>query len=158
MLDQTEKVSSFVSHHRSVVSRLCPSCKQRTQEKKKSTQWVCPTNASAKKQHAQHHLRHHDPSPLSNPHRALPLPLRLLLPLPHQTRLAHLVGGDPLALDGPGADALVRGVVAREVAVLDQAAARVAAREVDDFELCVARAGQSGGWRCWSRGGRRGGW
>ena len=49
--------------------------------------------------------------------------------------LADLVGADPFALDLPGAEAGVVGFVAGEVAVLDEAAAGVAAVEVDDFEL-----------------------
>lgn len=62
--------------------------------------------------------------------------LLLLLLLPQTpTSLTHLVRTDPLTLDGPGAAARVRGVVAREVAVFDEAAAGVAAGEVDDFEL-----------------------
>jgi hypothetical protein len=48
---------------------------------------------------------------------------------------ADLVGADPFALDRPGAEALVVGIVAGEVAVLDEASAGVAALEVDDFEL-----------------------
>jgi len=51
------------------------------------------------------------------------------------TLLANLVRTDPFALDRPGAKALVVGVVAGEVAVLDQAAASVSAVKVDDFEL-----------------------
>lgn len=50
-------------------------------------------------------------------------------------RLADLVGADPLTLDRPGAKALVVGVVASEVAVLDQTSTSVSAMEVDDFEL-----------------------
>ncbi len=50
-----------------------------------------------------------------------------------------MVGADPLALHGPRAEALVVGVVAGEVAVLDQAASGVAALEVDDFVLITAR-------------------
>jgi len=57
----------------------------------------------------------------------------LLLP----AGLTDLVGADPLALHGPRAEALVVGVVAGEVAVLDQAASGVAALEVDDFVLTV---------------------
>jgi hypothetical protein len=49
--------------------------------------------------------------------------------------VTDLVGADPFPLDRPGAEALVVWVVAGEVAVLDQAAAGVSAREVDDFEL-----------------------
>ena len=59
----------------------------------------------------------------------------LLLP----AGLTDLVGADPLALHGPRAEALVVGVVAGEVAVLDQAASGVAALEVDDFVLITAR-------------------
>jgi hypothetical protein len=47
-----------------------------------------------------------------------------------------LVGADPFALDGPGSKALVVGVVAGEVAVLDETPAGVAALKVNDFELC----------------------
>ena len=54
-----------------------------------------------------------------------------------------LVGADPFPLDRPGAEALVVGVVAGEVAVLDQAAAGVPAGEVDDFELLDGKC-QSG--------------
>lgn len=50
-------------------------------------------------------------------------------------RLANLVGADPFTLDRPGAKALVVGIVASEVAVLDQTSAGVSAVEVDDFEL-----------------------
>jgi hypothetical protein len=49
--------------------------------------------------------------------------------------VTDLIGADPFPLDRPGAEALVVGVVAGEVAVLDQAAAGVSAGEVDDFEL-----------------------
>jgi hypothetical protein len=49
--------------------------------------------------------------------------------------VTDLIGTDPFPLDRPGAEALVVGVVAGEVAVLDQAAAGVSAGEVDDFEL-----------------------
>jgi hypothetical protein len=49
--------------------------------------------------------------------------------------VTDLVGADPFPLDRPGAKALVVGVVAGEVAVLDQAAAGVPTGEVDDFEL-----------------------
>ena len=49
--------------------------------------------------------------------------------------VTDLIGADPFQLDRPGAEALVVGVVAGEVAVLDQAAAGVSAGEVDDFEL-----------------------
>jgi len=55
------------------------------------------------------------------------------------TSVADLVGADPFAFDGPGAEALVVRIVAGEVAVLDQTAAGVSAGEVDDFEL-VPRA------------------
>lgn len=41
--------------------------------------------------------------------------------------VADLVGADPFPLDRPGAEALVVGVVAGEVAVLDEAAAGVSA-------------------------------
>jgi len=46
-----------------------------------------------------------------------------------------LVGTDPFSLDGPCAEALVVQIVAREVAMLDQAASGMAAVEVDDFVL-----------------------
>lgn len=49
--------------------------------------------------------------------------------------LTRLVRTDPLALYGPGAEALVVGIIACEVTVLDQAPARVAAVKVDDLEL-----------------------
>lgn len=55
-------------------------------------------------------------------------------------RLADLVGADPLAFDAPGAKALVVRVVTSKVAVLDQAATRVLAFEVDDLELIAASA------------------
>lgn len=55
--------------------------------------------------------------------------------------VTDLVGADPFPLDRPGAEALVVGVVAGEVAVFDQAAARVPAGEVDDFELFCTWAG-----------------
>ena len=48
---------------------------------------------------------------------------------------APLVGNCLLALERPDAPALVEGVVAGEVAVLNQAAAGMPAGEVDDFEL-----------------------
>ena len=53
--------------------------------------------------------------------------------------LADLVGTNPLALDRPGAEALVVGVVASEVAVFYQTAAGVPAREVNDFILAVCQ-------------------
>lgn len=49
--------------------------------------------------------------------------------------VTDVVGADPFPLDRPGAEALVVGVVAGEVAVLNQAAAGMPAGEVDDFEL-----------------------
>jgi len=51
------------------------------------------------------------------------------------TGLAALVGTDPFALDGPGAEALVVWVVSSKVAVLDQATPCVTAVEVDDLVL-----------------------
>lgn len=65
----------------------------------------------------------------------LMLPLVLLL----RAALTRLIRTHPLPLDGPRAHALVRRVIAREMAVLDQAATGVAAGEVDDFELCGVR-------------------
>ena len=55
------------------------------------------------------------------------------------TSLADLIGTDPLALDRPGAEALVIGVVASKVAVFYQTATRVPAREVNDFILAVCQ-------------------
>lgn len=55
------------------------------------------------------------------------------------TGLADLVGTDPLALDRPGAEALVVGVIAGKVAVFNQTTARVSAREVNDFILAVCQ-------------------
>lgn len=55
------------------------------------------------------------------------------------TSLADLIGTDPLALDGPSAEALVVGVVASKVAVLYQTTTRVPAREVNDFILAVCQ-------------------
>ena len=49
--------------------------------------------------------------------------------------LTALVGADPFALDRPGSKALMIGIVAGKVAMLDQAATGVAAVEVDDFVL-----------------------
>ena len=57
--------------------------------------------------------------------------------------VTDVVGADPFPLDRPGAEALVVGVVAGEVAVLDQAAAGMRAGEVDDFELLDGKC-QSG--------------
>lgn len=56
--------------------------------------------------------------------------------------MAVLVRLAPLALDAPRAEALVVGVVARKVAVLDQPPAHVAAVEVDGFVLA----------HCWEGG------
>lgn len=70
--------------------------------------------------------------------RHLSVSTRLLRPANRSvlaTGLADLVGADPLALDAPGAEALVVRIVAGKVAVLDQAATRVLAFEVDDLEL-----------------------
>lgn len=50
-------------------------------------------------------------------------------------RLAQLVRTDPLAFDGPGAEALVVWVIASKMAMFDQAAACVAAMEVDHLVL-----------------------
>lgn len=49
--------------------------------------------------------------------------------------LAYLVRTDPFPLDGPRAGALVRRIVACEVAVLDEPAAGMPTREVNDLEL-----------------------
>lgn len=54
---------------------------------------------------------------------------------------ADLVGADPFALDRPGAEALVIGIVASKVTVLDESSARVSALEVNDFELRCASSG-----------------
>ena len=58
------------------------------------------------------------------------------------TSLANLVCAYPFALDRPGSDALMIGVVAGEVAVLDEAPPCVAALEVDEFELQVVKVGR----------------
>ena len=55
------------------------------------------------------------------------------------TSLADLIGTDPLALNRPGAEALMVGVVASKVAVFYQTTTRVSAREVDDFILAVCQ-------------------
>ena len=49
--------------------------------------------------------------------------------------LAILVGANPFSLDGPHAETLMVGVVAREMAMLDQSPTGVSAVEVDDFVL-----------------------
>lgn len=49
--------------------------------------------------------------------------------------LADLVGAGPFAADGPWTHAAVVGIGAGEVAVFGEAAAGVAAEEVDDFVL-----------------------
>ena len=53
-----------------------------------------------------------------------------------QARLAHLIGTDPLAPDGPGTKALMAWVISGEVAVFDQTASGMSALEMDDFKLC----------------------
>lgn len=55
------------------------------------------------------------------------------------TSLADLIGTDPLPLNRPGAEALVVGVVASKVAVLNQTTTRVPAREVYDLKLAVCQ-------------------
>lgn len=55
------------------------------------------------------------------------------------TSLADLIGTDPLALNRPGTEALVVGVVASKMAVFYQTATRVPAREVNDFILAVCQ-------------------
>jgi hypothetical protein len=51
------------------------------------------------------------------------------------TRLAELVRADPLSLDGPGAEALVIGVIAGEMTMFDEPSAGVPAVEMDDLVL-----------------------
>ena len=67
--------------------------------------------------------------------RLISLTSRALLP----AGLADLIGTDPFALHRPGAEALVVGVIASKVAVFNQTATRVSAREVDDFILAVCQ-------------------
>lgn len=58
--------------------------------------------------------------------------------------LTDLIGTDPLSLDRPGAHTLVFRIVAGKVAMLDQAATGMPALEVDDLELAVVSASDSG--------------
>ena len=94
-----------------------------------STQWVCPRTPSsplAKQNKAS------SAAALSDSHLRLPssTPGRLL-----PTRLADLIRADPFTFDGPRTEALMVGIIACKVTVLDQAPASMPALEMDDFVL-----------------------
>ena len=63
-----------------------------------------------------------------------------LLCVPHHrlllaALLTDLIGAVPFTLDGPRSEALMIGIVASSMAVLDEATTSMAAVKVDDFEL-----------------------
>nr|POE54941.1 putative steroid-binding protein 3 [Quercus suber] len=87
------------------------------------------------------HNDHSTPPHPSTPHLAAqPCLLHVLVHNCLDARVAGLIGADPLTLDSPRRTALMVGIVACKVTVLDQAAACVATLEVNDFVLFGASA------------------